>query len=164
LGVWGDSSRSVELKARRATFGQRSDFFLPPTSPSRQPHLSPSSPSRSRQTLRGPAHARLSRPTFASLHPGVLVAARGGLMARRRSPEAARAVFHLLQPSVLVPPTIARTAPSRESGLIGRKCTTEGWSGGGGPPPSRPFGRSNRRSLLAWIGHTFRCNFRVVRR
>ena len=56
------------------------------------PHPRRRWPSLSRHTSRGPAHAGASRPTLTSLQPGVLVVAGGALMARRRSPDAARSV------------------------------------------------------------------------
>ena len=56
------------------------------------PHPRRRWPSLSRHTSRGPAHAGASRPTLTSLQPGVIDVVGGALMARRRSPEAARSV------------------------------------------------------------------------
>ena len=90
-----------------------------------QTHPRRRSPSLFRQTLRGPAHARAPCSKLASLRPGVLVGVRGGPMAPGRSREDKRDVLRVGQPPTLVHPMLARTAPSRESGIIESMCTPE---------------------------------------
>ena len=57
-------------------------------------------------------------------------------------------MLSVVEPPALTPPKIAMAAPSRESGIVDQKCTSDGWGGGGVLAFEHHFVEANCRSLM----------------